>query len=226
MLSQEQREILMKISSSTISDAMDALGFMGATYGVRPLYEGCPKLVGEAVTIKLGPTGEVGLQNSHLCVDAINLAKPGDVIVIDNHGDMETSSWGGLLANGAKAKGIAGVAVDGVARDVDYFVESGFPVYARGAVVRTSRGRVMEYETNGMIQFANVQVRPGDVVVGDRSGISFIPKERLEEVIAKAVELENNEHQMMVDVEAGNNMFDVDKKYDYVHWLQKKEEKE
>lgn len=225
MLSKEQREILMKISSSTVSDAMDALGFVGATHGIRPIWEGCPKLVGEAVTVKLGPTGEVGLQNTHLCVDAINAAKPGDVILIDNHGDMEISSWGGLLANGAKAKGISGVAVDGVVRDVDYFVESDFPVFARGAVVRTSRGRVMEYETNGMIQFANVQVRPGDVVVGDRSGISIIPKERLDEVIEKAVELEENERRMMQDVGAGENMFDVDQKYDYMHWLQKKEEK-
>lgn len=221
MLTAEQRAVLMKISSNTVSDAMDALGFVGATHGIRPLWEACPKLVGEAVTIKLGPTGEVGLQNSHLCVDAINLAKPGDVILIDNHGDMETSSWGGLLANGAQAKGIAGVAVDGVARDLDYFMECGFPVYARGVVVRTSRGRVMEYETNGMIQFCNIQVRPGDVVVGDHSGIAIIPQERLDEVIAKAVELENNEGRMMQDVENGENMFDVDKKYDYVHWLQK-----
>ena len=222
MLTTEQRETLMSISSNTISDAMDALGFVGATVGIRPLWEGCPKLVGEAVTIRLGPTGEVGLQNSHLCVDAINLAKPGDVILIDNHGDMETSSWGGLLANGAKAKGIAGVAIDGVARDLDYYMQQGdFPVFARGVAVRTSRGRVMEYETNGMIQFCNLQVRPGDVVVGDHSGIAIIPQERLDEVIAKAVELEQNEANMIHDVEGGTDMFEVDKKYDYVHWLQK-----
>ncbi|MBY0583915.1 RraA family protein [Murdochiella sp. Marseille-P8839] len=220
MLTNEQREKLMKLSSNTVSDAMNALGFEGATCGIRPLWEACAKLVGEAVTIKLGPTGEVGLQNSHLCVDAINSAKPGDVIVIDNHGDMETSSWGGLLANGAQAKGIAGVCVDGVARDLDYFMECGFPVYARGTAVRTSRGKVMEYETNGMIQFGNVQVRPGDVIVGDHSGISIIPQERLADVIAKAEELEANEAKMMQDVGAGANMFEVDKKYDYVHWLQ------
>lgn len=223
MLTPELRKKLLGISSSTVSDAMDALGFLGATHGIRPLWEGCPKLVGEAVTIKLGPTGEVGLQNSHLCVDAINAAKPGDVIVIDNHGDMETSSWGGLLANGAQAKGIAGTVIDGVARDLDYFVECGYPVFARGAVVRTSRGRVMEYETNGMIQFCNIQVRPGDVIVGDRSGIAVIPKEKLEEVVAKAVELEENEAKMMRDVERGEDMFAVDQKYDYVHWLQKRD---
>lgn len=220
-MTEEQRTRLMKISSSTVSDAMDFYGHIGATVGVHPLYDACPKLVGKAVTIKLGPTGEVGLQNSHLCVDAINAAKPGDVIVIDNHGDLETSSWGGLLTQGAMAKGIAGVAIDGVARDLDTFVEMGFPVYARGGVVRTSRGRVMEYETNGLIQFCNVQVRPGDVIVGDRSGIAIIPQEILDKVIDKAEELNRNEANMMADVSAGGNMFDVDKKYDYVHWLKK-----
>ena len=221
-MTNEQRERLMKIASNTVSDAMDALGFCGATRGILPLYEKCPKLVGEAVTIKLGPTGEVGLQNSHLCVDAINSAQPGNVIVIDNHGDPEISCWGSLLANGAMAKGLAGVAVDGMARDLDYFMEVGFPVYARGVVVRTSRGRVMEYETNGVISFGNLMVRPGDVFVGDHSGIAVIPKERLEEVIAKAEELERNEASMIRDVESGTNMFEVDKKYDYVHWLQAK----
>jgi len=218
-MNQDQRERLMKLSSNTVSDAMDALGFVGATHGIRPLWENCPKLVGEAVTIKLGPTGQVGLQNSHLCVEAINSANPGDVILIDNSGNMEISSWGGLLANGAQAKGIAGVAIDGVARDLDYFMECDFPVYARGVVVRTSRGRIMEYETNGMIQFCNIQVRAGDVVVGDRSGISIIPQERLEDVIAKAEELDSRESSMMKDVESGKDMFSVDKKYDYANWL-------
>lgn len=219
----EQRFRLMKLSSNTISDAMDALGINGSTHGIKPLWENCPKLVGEAVTIKLGPTGQVKNKNSHLCVDAINASKPGDVIVIDNSGNMEVSTWGGLLANGAQAKGVSGVAIDGVARDLDYFVECNFPVYARDVVVRTSRGRIMEYETNGIIQFCNVQVRPGDVVVGDRSGISIIPKEKLEEVIAKAEELENKESSMMKDVENGNDMFTVDSKYDYANWLKNKD---
>ncbi len=220
-MTEQQRRRLMQLSSSTVSDAMECFGHIGATTGVHPLYDACPKVVGEAVTIKLGPTGEVGLQNSHLCVDAIHLAKPGDVIVIDNHGDAETSAWGGLLTQGARARGIAGVVIDGAARDLDSFVEQGFPVYARAGVVRTSRGRVMEYETNGLIQFCNVQVRPGDVIVGDRSGVAIIPSEILEKVIDKAEELQRNETAMMADVGAGEDMFDVDKKYDYTNWLKK-----
>jgi 4-hydroxy-4-methyl-2-oxoglutarate aldolase len=221
-MKQEYRERLMTLSSNTVSDAMDALGFVGATYGIRPIWEGCPKLVGEAVTIKLGPTGQTKLKSTHLCIEAINISKTGDVIVIDNSGNIEISCWGGLLANCAQTKGIAGVAIDGAARDIDHFVENRFPVYARGAVVRTSRGRVMEYETNGMIQFGGLQVRPGDVVLGDRSGISIIPKEKFIEVLEKAEELTNKENSMMREVEGGSDMLAVDTKYDYANMLKKK----
>ena len=161
---------------------MDVLGLTGSTYGVPPMWDACPKMVGEAVTIKLGPTGYVGLQNTHLCVGAIASAKPGDVIVIDNGGDLVNSTWGGLLSNNAKSKGLAGTVSDGMVRDVDDFVESNYPVYARGPVVRTSRGRVTEYAVNEMVQFAGVQVRPGDIVIADRSGITFVPHERYQEV--------------------------------------------
>lgn len=197
MLTAEQRAKLAELPSYLISDAMDALGFSGSTQGIRALWDGCPKLVGEAVTVKLGPTGEAEHQNSPLCSEAIRAAKAGDVIVIDNHGDTSVASWEALLASSAQAKGIAGVVVDGAARGLDHFMSCGFPVYARGAAVRTSHGHIMDYETNGMIQFGNVQVRPGDVVVGDHSGIVIIPQERLADVIATAAELAAAEASLM-----------------------------
>lgn len=221
-MTEQERQRFLKLSSSNVSDALDALGMTGSTYGVRPMWDGCPKIVGEAVTIKLGPTGYVGLQNTHLCVGAIASAKPGNVIVIDNGGDTVNSSWGGLLANNAKSKGIAGTVVDGVVRDVDDFVESNYPVFARGAVVRTSRGRVTEYEVNGMIQFAGTQVRPGDIVVGDRSGITFVPGECYLKVLEKAEELNSKESSMMEEVAEGKDIREVDKKYDYANLLKKK----
>ena len=98
---------------------------------------------------------------------AIEAAETGDVIIIDNGGRLDTSCWGGILANGAKMKGVSGVVIDGACRDLDDCVEIDFPVYARGTVVCTARGRIMEDSTNVMIQFAGVQVRPGDIVMGE-----------------------------------------------------------
>ena len=104
-------------------------------------------------------------------------------------------------------------------RDVDEFVECGFNVYARGSVVATARGRIMEEATNVMIQFAGVQVRPGDIVVGDKSGVVIIPIEHLDEVIEKAEQLEAKEEAMIKEIKAGVPMLEVDSKFNYERML-------
>ena len=145
-------ERLMKLSTTNVSDALDALGYKGSTYGVRPIYEGVKKIAGSAVTVKMTAAGETK-GKVHLGIRAIEAAEKGDIIVVDNGGRLDTSCWGGILANGAALKGISGVVIDGACRDVDDYVEIGFPVYARGSVVATARGRIMEESTNTMIHF-------------------------------------------------------------------------
>lgn len=204
----------MKLSTTNVADALDALGLKGATYGIRPLWENTGKIVGRAVTVKIAAAGLTKGKN-HLGVQAIEAAETGDVIIIDNGGRLDTSCWGGILANGAKMKGVAAVVVDGATRDLDDCVEIKFPVYARGTVVATARGRIMEEATNVMIQFAGVQVRPGDVVMGDRSGVVIIPQEKIDDVLVKAEEMYAKEEQMVTEIRAGASMLDVDNKYQY-----------
>lgn len=221
-MNKNERERMLKLSTNTVSDAIDALGLHpGATCGVHPIWEGCQRIIGEAVTVKIGPSGETPDNSTHLCSEAIAICNPGDIIVIDNGGDDKTSCWGGLLANGAQNKKVAGVVVDGAVRDVNHFVDCGFPVYARSAVVRTSRGRIIVYETNGMIQFCGVQVRPKDIVMADRSGVVIVPKEHFEAVLCKAEELDAKERSMMIEVSQGGDMLEVDARYDYVNMLKK-----
>jgi 4-hydroxy-4-methyl-2-oxoglutarate aldolase len=208
------RQRFLRLSTTNVADALDALGLKGATYGIRPLWESAGKIVGRAVTIKITSAGLTKGKN-HLGVKAIEAAGSGDVIIIDNGGRLDTSCWGGILANGAKMKGISAVVVDGATRDVDDCIDAGFPVYARGTVVATARGRIMEEATNVMIEFAGVQVRPGDVVMGDRSGVVIVPQEKLDEVITKAEELYEKEEQMVAEIRAGVGMLEVDNKYSY-----------
>lgn len=219
-MDQETRQRLLKLSTTNVSDALDALGYKGSTYGVRPIYEGAVKIAGSAVTVKMTAAGETK-GKVHLGIRAIEAAESGDVVVIDNGGRLDTSCWGGILANGASLKGISGVVIDGACRDVDDYVEIGFPVYARGAVVATARGRIMEESTNTMIQFGGIQVRPGDAVLADRSGVVFIPQEHLEEVLDKAELLFSKEEAMVADLRAGLSSLDVDQKYNYEKMLQK-----
>jgi len=182
------------------------------------MWHSMTKVIGPAVTVKMTAAGETKGKH-HLGVMAIAAAEKGDVIVIDNGGRIDTSCWGGILTNGAKMKGISGVVIDGACRDVDEFVEAGFNVYARGSVVATARGRIMEEATNVMVQFAGVQVRPGDIVVGDKSGVVIIPIEHLIEIIEKAKQLEAKESAMIADILSGQKMEDVDSKYNYERML-------
>ena len=73
----------------------------------------------------------------------------------------------------------------------------------------------MEEATNVMIEFAGVQVRPGDVVMGDRSGVVIVPQEKLDEVLGKAKEFFDKEEQMVAEIRAGASMLEVDNKYSY-----------
>jgi len=77
----------------------------------------------------------------------------------------------------------------------------------------------MEEATNVIIQFGGVQVRPGDIVVGDYSGVVIVPKEKLEEVISKAEELYEKEEKMIADIKAGKSMLEIDNKYNYEKML-------
>ena len=217
-LSTVNREKLMKLSTTNVADALDALSLKGSTYGINAIWPTMGKVVGAAVTVKLVAAGLTS-GKTHLGVKAIDLAQAGDVILVDNGGRLDTSCWGGILANGAQTKGISGVVIDGACRDVDDYVEINFPVYARGSVVSTARGRIMEQSTNEMVQFGGVQVRPGDIVMGDKSGVVIIPAEKLEEVLAKAEELWQKEEDMVREIRSGKTMIEIDKKFSYEKML-------
>lgn len=207
-----------KLSTTNVSDALDALGYKGSTYGIRPMMERWNKVLGPAVTVKMTAAGMVKGKH-HLGIKAINAAETGDVIIIDNGGRLDTSCWGGILANGAKMKGVSGVVIDGACRDLDDCVDVDFPVYARGSVVATARGRIMEESTNVMIQFGGVQVNPGDIVMGDLSGVVVVAAELVEQVLDKAEELYEKEEAMIRDIRSGQNILDVDTKYNYEKML-------
>lgn len=214
------RQRLLALSTTNLADALDALGLKGATCGIRPLWEGAAKITGRAVTLKLIAAGETK-SKSHLGVMAIDAAEKGDVIVIDNAGRTDTSCWGGILANGAKMKGIDGIVVDGAVRDLDDIIAADLPAYARGTVVATARGRITEESTNKMIQFGGVQVRPGDVVLADKSGVVVVPREHVDAVLEKAEAFYAKEEAMIAEIRAGKSMLEVDQKYNYEKMLQK-----
>ncbi|HEX2225537.1 MAG TPA: RraA family protein [Candidatus Binatia bacterium] len=213
-------ERVAKLDSCALSDALDSLHLKGATWGVRPQWP-CPKIAGRAVTIKIKPAG-LEQPKQHLGTAAIEAAQPSDIVVIDNAGQPQFSCWGGLLSLSAKLKGLSGVVIDGATRDIDEARELGFPVYARGVVPMTARGRVVQESYNQEVQFAGVQCRPGDLVLADGSGIIIVPREKEEEIVTAAEAIYQKEQEMADGIRKGHSGLEVLEKLGYEQMLSNK----
>jgi 4-hydroxy-4-methyl-2-oxoglutarate aldolase len=213
-------ERLAKLDTCAVSDALDSLVLKGATWGIGPLWQ-CPRIVGRAVTMKIKPAG-LQQPTQHLGTAPIEAAKPGDIIVIDNGGQLQFSCWGGLLALSAKLKGLSGVVIDGACRDIDEARELSFPVYARGVVPMTARGRIMQESFNQEIQFGGVQCHPGDLVIADGSGVVIIPKEREDDVVKAAEGIFQKEQEMAAGIRKGHSGLEMLEKLGYEQMLNKK----
>jgi len=213
------RKRLEKLATSNLSDAMDKLDLRGAVIGIVPQW-GRTKVIGRAVTIRMTAAGAVE-SKAHLGVDAIQASSPGDVIVIDNRGDLRNNCWGEILSMGALKQGVAGVVVDGAVRDVDACEDFGFPVHARGTVPVTARGRIVQEAWNVPIRLGDVAVRPGDAVVADVNGVVVIAIAQLERVLETAEQIFDKETRMVEALRAGRSMVEVDREFNYERMLER-----
>ncbi len=212
---------LSQLDTCAVSDALDRCGLRGAVIGIRPVWP-CPRIAGRVVTIRLKPAG-LDRPKQHLGSTAIDAAKAGDVLVVDNAGRVDVASWGGLLSLAAKTKQIQGVILDGACRDVDEIQDVGLPVYARGVVPITARGRIMQESFNQEIQCGTVAVRPADLVIADGSGVVFIPGQKAENVIAEAEAIAQQQQAMANAIRAGRPVGEVMERTAYESMLLPKE---
>ena len=213
---------LKRLDACAISDALDQLGLPPSVTGLGPR-AAKGRVSGSVITVKLAagkPPG--GTIPRHLCTTAIDMAAPGQVIVVEQRTGIECAGWGGILSNAARGRGVSGVIVEGLARDVDEAAEIGFPVYARGATARTARGRIYESATGEPIRVGEVTVATGDWVVADSSGAAFVPADRIEDVLAAAERIALREAGMTKAVLAGHLVSTV-MGGDYEHLLETRE---
>lgn len=216
----EVRERMLKMPTTVVSDAMDACGLRSNTVsGIRPTWN-CRAIVGTALTVRNIPAGG-RTQVIHGGFKTSDLVKPGNIVVIGNDGDVENNGWGGIVSWASKLNGSEGTIVDGAARDVDEFEEMDYPVYARGLVCRTARGRMVQESINMPIRFGGTQVHPGDLIYADKNGICVIPPEKVPEVLAKAEEINERETQMVENLKAGLGAVEASKKGNYEDMLKK-----
>jgi 4-hydroxy-4-methyl-2-oxoglutarate aldolase len=164
---------LAEIDTTDLSDVMAQAGTMVA--GIRCLLPHLPRMAGNAVTLSV-PAGASAVRR-----EAIAMTRPGDVLVMDARGATVFAVLGGNLARDLAEHGVVGAVVDGCIRDAGEIEELGLPVFMVGQAAAAAP-RAGSGEVNVPIACGGVVVRPGDVVVGDRSGVVVVPAEHAREV--------------------------------------------
>jgi 4-hydroxy-4-methyl-2-oxoglutarate aldolase len=202
------------LSTSAISDASDRFGLRGGCEGISPVVAGV-KMIGPAFTLRYVPVGQVKGNVG----DYIDIVKPGDVIVLDNNGRTDCTVWGDILTMVAKRKGISGTVIDGVCRDVPYILQEKYPIFTRGRFMMTGKDRVMVEATNVTVSIGKTQVKPGDIMVGDDTGVVVVPWERAEVILQLAIEIETAENEIEKAVLGGLTLSEAREKFRY-HSLQ------
>ena len=187
---------LGRLDSCAVSDALDKLGLTGAVTGLHR-FSTDRRIAGRVVTVKLEQDDGRTAASRHLCTTAIETAQPGDVIVVEQRTGVDAAGWGGNLSLGAKLRGIAGVIVDGPARDVDEGRLHDFTVFARDHTSRTARGRIVETGTNVPITVGDLAVSPGDYVVADGSAVVFVAQRDIQSVLDAAEAIAKRERAMV-----------------------------
>jgi regulator of RNase E activity RraA len=159
---------LAKLPAANIGDAMDRLGV--ADSAIQAIWPGA-RLAGPAFTVWTRPGDNQGIHR------ALELARPGDVIVVCGGGDESRALLGELIGERAINLGIAGFALDGAARDAEALGEIGMPVFAR-AITPAGPYKNGPSRLGTPISFGGVPVLPGDIIIGDSDGIVVIPREQ------------------------------------------------
>ena len=203
-------ESLVKLSTTTVSDALDRLGIAGQCLGIKPLDHGF-RLCGRAFTMRMVPVsvegGTVG--------DYIDDVPPRSIVVIDNAARADMTVWGDILTFVAAKRGIGGTVIDGMCRDVGRILELRYPLFSRGWSMRTGKDRVQLDALNVTVSIGGARMSPGDLVLGDADGVVVVPKEKEDEVIAHAKAIDEAESRIREAVEGGMRLDEARRKFKY-----------
>jgi regulator of RNase E activity RraA len=181
------------VPAGNVCDAMDRLGAMD--YRIKPL-DPASRLCGPALTVRTRPGDNL------MVWKAIDVAKPGDVLVVGTYGFTTTSTFGENVVKSAQAKGLAGIVCDGMCRDASGIRVTGLPSFALG-FVPSSPSKDGPGEIGGPISCGGVPVHPGDLIVGDEDGVVVVPLGDLASVGARLAAIEAKEAKMQADLAAG-----------------------
>jgi len=196
-----EEELFEAFSKASTCNLSDAFHKRGVIMGLQPFIADGVRMVGRALTVQTA-NGDWAKP-----VEAIDRAKPGDVIVIDV-GNAPMAVWGELASHSAMVMGVAGVVIDGAIRDIDDIKRIGFPAFARTVV--PCAGEPKGYGGIGMeVTIGGQIVRTGDWIVGDECGLMVIPKEAAVEVANRTVDVHERENRTREEIKRGSTLSKV-----------------
>jgi 3-hexulose-6-phosphate synthase/6-phospho-3-hexuloisomerase len=191
------REILEMVSAANLSDALHRGGVL---QGIRPLFPGI-RMIGQAVTVRTYP-GDWAKP-----VQAIDVAQPGEIVVIDA-GGAGPALWGELATHSAVQRNLGGVVVDGALRDSPEIMTMKFPAFSR--LVMPNAGEPKGFGEIGVpVTVGNMRVEPGDWLLGDDDGVVVLPKAIAVEYANRSMDVLERENRIREEIKEGSTLSKV-----------------
>ena len=180
---------------ANVSDCMSRLTAGGPR--LRPIHD-AGTMGGPALTVRTRPGDNLMVHK------ALDLAQPGDIVVVDAGGDLTNAIIGELMQAHAIRRGLGGIVINGAVRDVDALRVGSLPVYAAGV---THRGPYKDGpgEINVPVSMDGMVIEPGDLVIGDRDGILCVPFDQVDAVLESATAKQAAEAVQMADIQASRS---------------------
>jgi len=190
-----------QLPTATLHEAGKKIGALpSAIKPVAPQF----KFAGSALTVHSPGGDNLWLHR------ALELARPGDVMVVYANGAHEHGYWGEIMTTMAQVRGLAGLVIDGCVRDGVLLAEIGLPVFARGLCIQ---GTGKDFGAIGWINhpvtIGQVVVHAGDLVVGDSDGVVVIPQAQAAEVVAASLQREADEAAILQRLRRGESTMAV-----------------
>ena len=185
---------LQNVSTGFLADCMHGRGALD--HHIKPLDLTNCRMTGTVITCQCGPDDNLGL------FAALHFAQPGDILVAGTNGFTQSAVSGDIMLGMARNKGVIGFVTDGMVRDIEGILVVGLPVFSRGVTpnscVRNGPGSV------GLaVAMAGVSIESGDVMVGDRDGVVVIPRNELDDVCRKLLDVKEAEANLTRRVRLG-----------------------
>jgi 4-hydroxy-4-methyl-2-oxoglutarate aldolase len=190
-------EQLMAMGAATLGES----GGRPMAPRIRPVWPGAG-LAARAFSVRCTPGDNLAV---HV---AVARAPGGSALAVDVGIERERGYWGEVLTTAAKARGVAGLVIDGCVRDVVALQEHGFPVFSTGVALRGAT-KVLPGAAGGMAEVGDVPVQTGDWLVGDVDGVTVVPSDQLDDVLAAGTARAQREQDLFDALRAGKTTVEL-----------------